>query len=474
MVNVLGLVACASSSPEPEVATQEAVQPVEQEQETDVLDTDMPSDTASESATTSAGNAQEETAGNVVGTEVAAEIEAVAGTENMAGTGLSEPQPSNVDASRMVAVVPEQGDQVLDSEVQDLPPSEPVDYASERRAAMAAIRRGEVQDFTQFWAAVDNDPLMTAILYDEVKPHGTNALSALGGGSTVSLKYTDSADETAKAAIKPDQDLRQTMYRSEIAYYRLCQILECSYDVPVTRPVRFAEDDFYALYEASSSKKNRGYRSKFEHLIWEKESGSKFIYAAYKEWITPFEFFPIEVTGAWSPYLKDPDRDKPSLETFIRTLLASARPDSPKSSRKLLEYLEGKTTRDVLHQISDMILIDYLTNNWDRFSGAVNNYGANCHIQPGGLIAIDNGAAFPPWHAPRVVRRLHMVETFSRTLVTNLRLIDIEELLVRLFPNPTHEERKSLDRFRERYADAMKYIDKLIAKKGEENVLVFD
>ena len=471
MINVLGLVACASSSPEPESATQNTLQ-TQPEQTSPEINADILNDsnttpTEINHADTNIPNAAQP------------DIEQIA--ESPIHDAQSDSPPDQPSTQTPDAVT---SDHIVTSDIDTDPQSnsvssentitEPVDYAAKRKTALAALRNGDTNDATDFWNAIDSDPLMTATLYDEVKPRGTNALSALGGGSTVSLKYTDSNDETLKAAIKPDQDLRQTMYRSEIAYYRLCQILECSYDVPVTRPVKFSHDDFYQLYAASNSKKNKNYRSKFEHLIWEKEYGSKFIYAAHKEWIASFEFFPIEVTGEWSPYLKNPNTNPPEIDKFIRNLLASARPDAPKSSKKLLQFLEGKTTRDILHQISDMILIDYLTNNWDRFSGSVNNYGANCHIQPGGLIAIDNGAAFPPWHAPRVVRRLHMVETFSRTLVTNLRLINVDELLIRLFPNPTHEERKSFDRFRERHADALKYIDKLIAKKGEENVLVFD
>lgn len=347
------------------------------------------------------------------------------------------------------------------------------EFKAARDLALKDLREGNARNDSEFWAAVEADPLLTRTLDEEVRPHGTNSISALGGGSTVSFKYKDSADESAKAALKPDQDLRQTMYRSGIAYYRLCQILGCSFDTPVTRPVRFSKADFNTLYNASDSSKNRGYRSKFEHLIWATENGTKYMYAGYKEWISPFDGFPIEVTGVWSPYLKNPATNPPDVKPFLRSLLAGARPDAPKPVTKLVEFAGDMTTRDILHQISDIILVDYLTNNWDRFSGDVNNYGANCHFQPGGIIAIDNDAAFPPWHAPRVVRRLNLVQMFSRDLVANLRVLDPDKLLHHLFPDPTKEELKSFERFKERRIDALKYIDGLIDKKGEDKVLVF-
>jgi hypothetical protein len=43
----------------------------------------------------------------------------------------------------------------------------------------------------------------------------------------------------------------------------------------------------------------------------------------------------------------------------------------------------------------------------------------------------------------------------------------------RLFPNPTKEEKKSLQRFWERRDQALKHIDEQIKKYGEDAVLAF-
>ena len=346
------------------------------------------------------------------------------------------------------------------------------DFDCARRSELALMRSG-TGNIDAFWSYVDADPLFAETLDETVRPHGTNSLSALGGGSTVSLKYIDSADDAAKAAVKPDQDLRQTMYRSEIAYWRLCQILECSFDAPVSRPARWSKSDFNALYAASDSKKNAAYRSKFEHLIWAKEDGTPYLYAAYKEWIPDFVGFPIEVTSAWTIYQRPGAMQYPDLKTLFSAILAGGRGSSVTTVKKLMAYADAMTSRDLLQQLSDLTLVDYLTNNWDRYSGAQSNYGANCHFRTGGIIAIDNGAAFPPWHAPRVVKRLHSVQTFSRKLIENLRMLDPDDLLSRLIPNPTKEERKSYERFKERRRDALRYIDDLIGKYGEDKVLIF-
>ena len=326
---------------------------------------------------------------------------------------------------------------------------------------------------TYYWKAFDNDPRFGAAFVTDLRPDGKNALAALGGGSTVSFRYQ--VNDTTIAAIKPDQDLRQTMYRSGIAFFRLCEILQCSFAIPESTVARFTRNDFHTLYAASRSTKNAAYKSKFVHLIWETENNQPALYAIFKEWIPAFEPFPIEVTAAWTPYLGMQTTRIPPLSQFFNQLLAGGRPSSQRLQPKFLAWTEGHelTTQNILQQISDLILIDFLTNNWDRFSGDPDNYGANAHFQAGGIIAIDNDASFPPWHAPRVVRRLNLVKRFSKQLVQNLRDLDPDVVYPRLFPNPTREEIKSLERFTERRKEALNYIDGLIRQHGAENVLVF-
>lgn len=345
------------------------------------------------------------------------------------------------------------------------------DYKELRRQSRERFLAGDASAIDAFWQAFDLDPLYGAGFVEDIEPDGQNSLAALGGGSTVSLKYE--VGGKTMAAIKPDQELRQTMYRSEIAFFRLCEYLDCSFAVPENVPVRFSRNSFNSLYAASKSSKNSAYRSKFTHLIWETIAGERYLYATYKEWISSFTFFPIEVSSVWRPLLEVNVSRLPDIETFFQRLLLGARPDAPKSVQKFMDYAGNLTTRDLMQQISDLILVDFLTNNWDRFSGDINNFGANCHFFDGGIIAIDNGAAFPAWHAPRVVRRLNLVKTFSKDLVKALRMIDPDALYPRLFPNPTREEIKSLERFTERRQQALKYIDDLIAKHGADAVLIY-
>ena len=344
-------------------------------------------------------------------------------------------------------------------------------YSEARKLVRKEADRGDAAALENYWRAFDADPLYGASFVRTIKPDGNNSLGALGGGSTVSLKYKEG--DTTLAAIKPDQDLRQSMYRSDIAFFRMCEILGCSFDVPQNVAVRFKQSDFNALYAASKSLKNAGYKSKFVHLIWKNENGSKYLYGTYKAWVNPFTGFPIENTGTWRTIVEPDGIGRLELPELIKRVLAQGRPSDMANYTKISGWTRSLSTKDFARQISDLLLMDFLTNNWDRFSGDANNYGANCHIHPGGLIAIDNGAAFPAWHAPRVVRRLELVKVFHRELVNRLRAITPEMINDRLFPDATKEEKKSLQRFWERRDQALRHIDAQIAKYGEDAVLAF-
>ncbi len=343
-------------------------------------------------------------------------------------------------------------------------------YDEARKLVRHDADKGNTRAREDYWRAFDADPRYGASFTRTVRPEGNNSLHALGGGSTVSLKYK--VNDTTIAAIKPDQDLRQTMYRSEIAFFRICEILGCAFDVPENVPVRFKKSDFNALYATNASGKNAGYRSKFEHLIWANENGEQYLYATQKEWITPFSGLPVEQMGNWRSVV-EPDGTHIELRDLLKRMLAGGRPTDINNLSKYTDWTKDLSTKDFARQLSDLMLLDFLTNNWDRFSQDPGNYGANCHIQPGGIIAIDNGAAFPAWHAPRVVKRLDVVKVFHRDLVTRLRALTPETLNDRLFPNPTKEEKKSLQRFWERRDQALKHIDQQIAKYGEDAVLAF-
>lgn len=321
--------------------------------------------------------------------------------------------------------------------------------------------------------SIDQDPwLLPPEVRRLVPDKNIDLIKKLGGGSTVTLKMYWEGEKIG--AFKPNQDLGQSMYRSEIAYFRLCQIIRCSFKVPYNEEVKIERGDFDGLYGRVDSPKQRGYAAKFTHLSWTREDGEEMLHGTLKEWIPEFTNFGIERADSWRGFLQQSmsrsKLDKPAHK-WIPYLSDALGDRGKRFHKRLIAYTEGLTLVDISRGISDLLVVDFLTNNWDRFSGDPNLYGANCHFVPGRFLALDNGASFPPWDTQRVERRLRYTQRFNRKLIYALRRLEREPTYARLFPNPRSDEEKRFDIFWARRTQLLEYVDGLIDTYGEDAVL---
>lgn len=129
-------------------------------------------------------------------------------------------------------------------------------------------------------------------------------------------------------------------------------------------------------------------------------------------------------------------------------------------------------------QISNMIVLDYLIGNWDRFSGA----NAQGDREGRNLLVRDHNVAFyvplPKAQHRRLMQRLRRVQRFSRTTVERLEALDGQALsnaLVRSDDPPgyTALDPKQQAEVLERRRALLSYIAALIAQYGEDRVLLF-
>ena len=130
---------------------------------------------------------------------------------------------------------------------------------------------------------------------------------------------------------------------------------------------------------------------------------------------------------------------------------------------------------ELVRQISDMTLFDFIIDNIDRWTGG------NADIAPGGtvLFFMDNTLSFTKLTEGHNRSQLYLqrVQTFSRRLVTRLRTFTEAELRADLdrdrgpFEHVLTED--EIIGVLGRRDAALRYIDKLIAKHGEDAVLRF-
>jgi hypothetical protein len=199
----------------------------------------------------------------------------------------------------------------------------------------------------------------------------------------------------AVGAFKPrsKRPLGDRRYRGEIAAYRLAVALGLS-RVPRAEPRSF---DSAALREACST--TPGSAEHFDREALVDADGT--IRGAFVDWIEDFRVLPLEDASwraRWEPWVTDP-----------AARIAAA--DRPLASA-----------------ISTLIAFDYLTANWDRWSGGnVARSGT-----AGDVLYVDNDGAFyerpPPESLERQLAQLRRVVRFSRRFVDALRALDAPKL----------------------------------------------
>ena len=298
-----------------------------------------------------------------------------------------------------------------------------------------------------------------------------DGLKKLGGGST--LVYRLIKDKTTIAAYKPFQKRFQSNYRSEIAAYRLCPVMKCGFDVPVNLPVVFEFQEFSRLYARNASNP----KAEFTEIIpTPNGDGSHRVDGTFKQWIPEFADFPIELKSLWRAWLNPgttrEDLQRPASE--IVPEVAKKHELGARFADKLAPHLENLTKYELARQISNLIVFDFLVNNWDRFSGVPKLYGINCQIVHGRLMSIDNGAAFAKTPNSKPRQHLEQIQRFSRLTYDAIRAFDKESLTKALFPSPSPMELEKIDTFWALRDAYLNYVEQCIEKNGEDETFFFE
>jgi hypothetical protein len=151
-------------------------------------------------------------------------------------------------------------------------------------------------------------------------------------------------------------------------------------------------------------------------------------------------------------------------------------PGGPKLLARLLAIDGPAVEREPLvAEASALVVFDYVTGNWDRFSGG------NLFREAGSgrLVLLDNNGAFGRWSEVKQQRMdglLGLAHRFSRRLIADLRSLtaaDIERALARERWDGTRRllTRRELAAMLARRDAVIARVDELIAAHGESRVL---
>ena len=351
------------------------------------------------------------------------------------------------------------------------------EWSEARHQAIRALTRFDESGIVELYQrAVQNDARLFEKPMTLTQTGDFDRIRALGGGRSVSLKMK-SGDQTVYA-FKPAQAEWGDGWKSEVAAWRLCELISCGFDVPWSRPARISREDLMALYPMDTDKQ-RTYFERFAELTWVLEPGPdgiehEYLYGVLKTWVPHFADWPIEYTHVWNDWL-DAEADPTLLDQPFQ-----------KSIRPLMIYKDGEyfrnlvseegdaTTMRVAKGLSDVVTFDYLTNNWDRFSILEQYYGVNNQFADGRFVSIDNGASFHVQPSIRVDARFEPVERFSRSLIRGLKLLQPNWADAILFDSPGDLDKQRLDVFWQRRDAVLGRVTELVEQYGEQKVLFFD
>jgi len=271
------------------------------------------------------------------------------------------------------------------------------------------------------------------------------AIAAPVGGKSVghtSVVFKLKLEGGLEAAFKPQSHRGGHRYRGEVAAYRLARALDID-NVPPAMIRSFPRGALAAALGGEASDAG---------ALFAKEAvaaAEGTVTGALVPWIPKLEFIALEaepMSSAWRGWLA-PDGG----------------PDTSEAQA-------------LAPQVSSMIVFDYLTGNWDRWSGG--QIGIDRLHQK--LLYLDNDGAFfdPPPPAPLAAQlaRLAKVARFSRAFVGAVRALDADAARSAFgeeSPGVPLLSARVLAGVEQRRKAALGVIDAKIAQLGEGAVLAF-
>jgi hypothetical protein len=301
-------------------------------------------------------------------------------------------------------------------------------------------------------------------------PLGTTAVTKMKtnhGGTSLSLRL-DFANGT-RAAFKPEQTHYQSDPRREIAAYRIDRLLGIGH-VPPAKEIEVSVAEVLAAGD-------QGFRAYYAGRLDEEAITHDGKLRGTASW--------------WVPEIKLAAIASPARRIPVGEVEGGARAGEPAIGRNRIDLKEGKdiwtsqmqigapmdpALRPFLAQISTCVLFDLLIDNSDRWSGS------NTAMSPDGktLYFMDNTMSFSKALFGHEINVLAMrrIQIYPRKLVEKMRALTAEDLERVLQMPPESKLAPLLKPFEvkavlARRDNMLKWIDGLIARYGEQQVLGF-
>jgi hypothetical protein len=237
----------------------------------------------------------------------------------------------------------------------------------------------------------------------------------------------------------------QRSFRSNLAVAALCRAAACGIDFAKTQEAFLASDELKTLgFELNGAvTKVKDIDGIKGVLRWDVQGAAQLPLA--------------ELTSVWRKWmgLNDQDLDKAVFESESDLVKAIGQ----ERTTALLAQAGQLRVRDLVKQISNVLVLDYLTNNFERFESGQGPTTWNLAVKNGKVVSLDDGGAFQSRASTRIKGRFSWVEKFDKTMFDSLAQLNREAIEPTLIPEATAAERVALRVFwkqQQAYVDHVK------------------
>ena len=274
-------------------------------------------------------------------------------------------------------------------------------------AAPAWLEQGRLEDVRALVPKVGVNTKRPALLVDafqqswELDPRMTvtprrvalSQLQEIAPGEFVA--EAEQGRVSLRTATEDDAD----SWQDAIAAYRLCLVMECTFDVAPAELVEVVVDG----------------EARIGALVRETQESAP---------------FPIEHVRGWRHLLRG-ELDDVSASQSLRAWRRLPQFDGVVAQSKDLQAPE------LAGQIASLLVFDFLANNHSRFASSKSDWGQSVGIHNGRLIAKSDGEVFETRASRRVRGRLKWAERLPARQMANVLSMDVMRLGKRFFPIET-------------------------------------
>ena len=260
-------------------------------------------------------------------------------------------------------------------------------------------------------------------------------------------------------------DLGNRAWRNDIAAYRLCEMLVCHFRIPETNAAvidKAAYEEIVSRSEGSAHEMGTTLQPEFD---WQ---GGK-LRASIRRMSNGVPW-PIELSQVWRPWLTA-GAGVGALEDDVEVAHQSI---AFYGAHRVYPEVRGMQARSLARQVSSILLFDFLTNNWNRFSPVEENWGSRTWIDAGLIYSVDDSAAFYVGDSRRVNGRFTWTKRFSRATIESLKALDEKQAGALLFPNAEDGDKEKLESLWKQRSKALRRIKSLVKKYGVDDVYALD